>query len=82
MLVEKYYPMDFTEQEKQHLKFQLENYIFDVSKHPKFQNLSTISKLSEVLVKTRKSLIYPLIARLILLILTLPVSPATTEREN
>ncbi|KAI8556872.1 hypothetical protein RHMOL_Rhmol05G0289700 [Rhododendron molle] len=79
-LAEKYYPMDFTEHEKQHLKYQLQNYKLDVPNHMEFQNLSTISKLSEVLVKTRKSMIYPLIDRLIRLILILPVSTATTER--
>ena len=42
--------------------------------------MSTISKLCQVLVKTKKSIIYPLIDRLILLVLTLPISTATTER--
>ena len=67
-LAEKYYPMDFTEQEKYHLKFQLQNYQLDIPKHPEFQNLLTISQLSQALVKTRKSIIYPLIHRLIQLI--------------
>ena len=69
-LAEKHYPMDITEQEKYHLRCQLQNYKLDVSRHPEFQNLSTISKLSEVLVKTRKYTIYHLFDRLIRLILT------------
>ena len=64
-LAEKHYPMDITEQEKYHLRCQLQNYKLDVSRHPEFQNLSTISKLSEVLVKTRKYTIYHLFDRLI-----------------
>ena len=40
----------------------------------------TISELCQVLVKTRKSIIYPLVDRLILLVLTLPVLTVTTER--
>ncbi|KAI8560948.1 hypothetical protein RHMOL_Rhmol04G0296100 [Rhododendron molle] len=79
-LTEKYYPSDFTEQEKLHLRFQLQNYELDNFKHPEFQNLTTISELCQVLNKTRKSGIYPLVDKLIRLILTLPISTATTGR--
>ena len=34
-LVKKYYPFDFTEQEKVNLKFQLQHYKFNVLNHPK-----------------------------------------------
>ncbi|XP_071916165.1 uncharacterized protein [Coffea arabica] len=44
------------------------------------QNLSSLQELCQVLAKTRKSMCYTLIDRLIRLILTLPVSTATTER--
>ncbi|KAI8546826.1 hypothetical protein RHMOL_Rhmol07G0149500 [Rhododendron molle] len=77
-LAEKYYPSDFTEQEKLHLKFQLQNYELDIFKYPEFQNLTTISELCQVLNKTRKSAIYPLVDKLIRLILTLAVSTTTT----
>jgi hypothetical protein len=43
-------------------------------------NMSSIDDLYQGLVETEKSTIYPLIDRLIRLILTLPVSTATTER--
>ncbi|KAL8497229.1 hypothetical protein ACS0TY_020786 [Phlomoides rotata] len=43
-------------------------------------NLSTISELSHKLVKTNKVQAYNLITRLIHLVLTLPVTTATTER--
>ena len=42
--------------------------------------MSSITNLCQELVKTEKLKIYPLIDRLIRLILTLPVSTATTER--
>ena len=49
-------------------------------KHPDFQNMSTISELCRKLQISRKSNIYFLIDRLIRLVLTLPVSTATTKR--
>ncbi|CAL5432987.1 unnamed protein product [Camellia sinensis] len=79
-LANKFYPMDFSEQEKLHLKYQLENYKLDISILPEFQKLSTISELCQMLAKTKKSTSYPLIDRLIRLVLTLPVSTATSER--
>jgi len=42
--------------------------------------MSSIADLCQGLVETEKSTIYPLVDRLIRLILTLPVSTATTER--
>jgi len=62
------------------LKFQLEHYKLDVPKHSDFQNMSTLSELCRGLADLGKSKIYPLIDRLIRLVLTLPVSTATTER--
>ncbi|GAV85285.1 Dimer_Tnp_hAT domain-containing protein [Cephalotus follicularis] len=79
-LVEKFYPLDFTKQEKILLKCQLQHYQFDVINHPDMQNLCTIAGLCRKLVETGKSEIYYLIDRLLRLVLTLPVSTATTER--
>jgi len=78
-LVEKFYPQDFTEQEKMILRFQLDHYKLDVPKHSDFQNMSTLSELCRGLAISGKSKIYNLIDRLIRLVLTLPVSTATTE---
>ena len=58
----------------------MQHYELDVIKHPNFQNMSTISKLCKGLKISGKSKIYFLIDRLIRLVLTLPVSTATTER--
>ena len=48
--------------------------------HLKLQRLSSIAELCRGLTETRKSDTYYLIDRLIRLVLTLPVSTATTER--
>ena len=79
-LANKFYPMDFSEQEKLHLKYQLENYKLDISILPEFQKLSTISELCQLLTKTKELTSYPLIDRLIRLVLTLPISTATSKR--
>ena len=62
------------------LKSQLQHYELDVPYHEKFKNMSTISELCRGLTETQKSQNYYLIDRLIRLVLTLPVSTATTER--
>jgi len=80
LLVDKFYPQDFSDQEKIHLRLQLQHYELDVPNHPKLKNMSLIADLCQGLVETGKSTIYSLIDRLIRLILTLPVSTATIER--
>ncbi|XP_058775476.1 uncharacterized protein LOC131649734 [Vicia villosa] len=79
-LVNKFYPMDFSEHEKISLRYQLQHFHLDVVGHPDLNCLSTMSELCEALKKTGKADTYYLIDRLIRLILTLPVSTATTER--
>jgi hypothetical protein len=79
-LAEKYYSLDFSEQEKIILRFQLKHFEVDMLNHQKLQKLSSIAELCQGLIKARKSDTYYLIDRLICLILTLPVSTATTER--
>ncbi|GAV57170.1 LOW QUALITY PROTEIN: Dimer_Tnp_hAT domain-containing protein, partial [Cephalotus follicularis] len=79
-LVEKFYPLDFTDQEKILFKCQLQHYQFDVINHPDMQNLCTIAGLCRKLVETGKSEIYYLIDRFLRLVLALPVCTATTER--
>jgi hypothetical protein len=46
-LAEKFYPRDFTEQEKIYLRFQLHYYQLDVSKYSDFQNMSTYLSYAE-----------------------------------
>jgi hypothetical protein len=79
-LAEKYYPLDFSEQEKINLKFQLKHFEVDMLNDPKLKKLSSIAELCRGLKEIEKSERYHLIDRLIRLVLTLPVSTATTER--
>jgi len=58
----------------------LHHYEFDVPNHPKLKSLSLIVDLCQGSVETRKSTIYPLIDRLIQLILTFLVSTTTTNQ--
>ena len=79
-LANTFYPKDFTKQEKGNLKTQLQLFELDVPQHPDLKNLLTLSKLCQGLVSVGKSKIYPLVDRLIKLVLTLLVSIATSER--
>ncbi|KAL4616345.1 hypothetical protein ACB092_07G192800 [Castanea dentata] len=79
-LVDKFYPIDFTDDEKNDLKKELDLYKYDVVQHSGFKNLKNIFELCQWMVRTRKSEIYPLICRVVKLVLTLPVSTATIER--
>ncbi|XP_023752114.1 uncharacterized protein LOC111900456 [Lactuca sativa] len=79
-LVEKYYPEDFTEQERIQLRYQLEIFNIDMTKNPKLSGVSTIADSCKGLVETQKRETYYLLDRVVRLILTLPVSTATTER--
>ncbi|XP_021804592.1 uncharacterized protein LOC110748918 [Prunus avium] len=79
-LADKFYPQDFTTTELQALNQQLRFYKIDMDHNPTFKNLDSIPILLERLVETRLAQTYYLIDRLIRLVLTLPISTATTER--
>jgi hypothetical protein len=79
-LVNKFYPQDFTDFEKEQLKIELYHYEHNVVQHSSFKGLLNISKLSQWLVRTEKSTIYQLVFRVVVLLLTLSVSTSTTER--
>ena len=79
-LVAKFYLQDFTEHEKEVLEIELCHFEHSVVQHSKFKNLSSISKLCQWLVRTRKTIAYQLVFRVVILVLTLPISTATTER--
>ncbi|KAK9733191.1 hypothetical protein RND81_04G050200 [Saponaria officinalis] len=79
-LVSKFYPADFTEQEKLNLKSQLDLFLLEIKEHPQLDSLKSISDLCRWLAETKKGDIYYLIDRLVRLVLTLPVSTATAER--
>ena len=75
-----YYPADFDQQDMYYLRLQLQHYKIDVINHEKFQHLSTIFELCQKLAETTKIEQYSMIYMLICLVLTLPISTATTER--
>ncbi|XP_042752606.1 uncharacterized protein LOC122195145 [Lactuca sativa] len=74
LLVEKYYPKDFTEQKRIQLRYQLEIFNIDMKKNPKLSGVSTIADLCKGLVETQKRLAYYLFDRVVRLILTFSVS--------
>jgi hypothetical protein len=45
LLVDKFYPEDFSYQEKIHLKLQLQHYELDVPNHSKLKNMLSIADL-------------------------------------
>ncbi|PWA28524.1 hypothetical protein CTI12_AA627260 [Artemisia annua] len=80
LLVEKYYPTDFTEQERNQLVCQLETFQVERINNAKLSEVATLSDLCQTLVETGKNSMYDLVERVCRLLLTLPVSTATTER--
>ncbi|KAF3337584.1 Zinc finger MYM-type protein 1 [Carex littledalei] len=79
-LAEKFYPADFTSQEKALLECQLRHYEIDMRNSPVLKDSSSLADLCHRLVESGKSAVYPLVDRLLRLTATLPVSTATTER--
>ncbi|CAM8884790.1 unnamed protein product [Rhodiola kirilowii] len=79
-LAEKFYPEDFDASEVRALMLQLEHYKHQVVFDKDFQKLSSLAQLCRRLVEAELAKLFPLVDRLIRLVLTLPVSTATTER--
>ncbi|KAL9685702.1 hypothetical protein QQ045_023153 [Rhodiola kirilowii] len=79
-LAEKFYPEDFDASEVRALMIQLEHYKHQVVFDKDFQKLSSLAQLCRRLVEADLANLFPLVDRLIRLVLTLPVSTATTER--
>ena len=79
-LVEKFYPEDFSSQERSQLESQLPHFQLDVCNHPELNCLPSLADLTVGLVKTGKAATYLMVDRLLRLVITLPVSTATTER--
>ncbi|KAK9079615.1 hypothetical protein SSX86_001288 [Deinandra increscens subsp. villosa] len=75
-----FYPYDFDNGEKIALAHQLDLYIDNVRKDERFANVKGISDLARVMVEIRKHITFPLVYRLLKLILVLPVATATVER--
>ncbi|KAL0000516.1 hypothetical protein SO802_014297 [Lithocarpus litseifolius] len=75
-----FYPQNFTDYDKQVLEKELYHFEHNVVQDPEFKKLKSLSELSQWLVRTGNSEHYKLVYRIVRLVLTLPVSTATTER--
>ena len=80
LLVENFYPQDFTDYDKQVLKKEFYHFEHNVVQDPEFKELKSLSELSQWLVRTRNSEHYKLVYRMVRLVLTLLVSTATIKR--
>ncbi|XP_061993396.1 uncharacterized protein LOC133711262 [Rosa rugosa] len=76
----KFYPQEFTSYDMLALDMECGFFVTDIHKDPRFAKTTSVSDLCRRLVESRKSSFFPMIYRLICLVLTLPVSTATTER--
>ncbi|XP_021804609.1 uncharacterized protein LOC110748938 [Prunus avium] len=79
-LAEKFYPADFLPHELKALETELRYFQNDIHHLPCFKETTTLSQLCQQLVETTLAENYIFLDRLIRLVLTLPVSTATTER--
>ncbi|KAK9698019.1 hypothetical protein RND81_08G077200 [Saponaria officinalis] len=79
-LASKYYPLDFSSYDRLALDLECEFFVDDVDKDQRFTKITSISYLCRQMVDFGKTSLYPMMYRLICLILTLPVSTETTER--
>ncbi|CAL8137279.1 unnamed protein product [Prunus armeniaca] len=79
-LAEKFYPADFSPSDLKGLEIELRYFQNDMYRLPCFKDLTTLPQLCQQLVETTLAENYHLLYKLIQLVLTLPVSTATTER--
>ena len=79
-MVYKYYPADFTQQERYGLEIQLNHFAADAKNSGDLKKPITITSLCRCLVETGRDRIYNLLDRLLRLLVTLPVSTASAER--
>ena len=75
-----FYPNDFSPLELMILDNQLESYIIDVRSSGQFSEVIGIGGLAQMLVQTKKDIVYPLVYLLVKLALILPVATASVER--
>ena len=78
-MVKNFYPQDFTDYNKQVLEKELYHFEHNVVQDPEFKKLKSLSDLCQCLVRTGNSEHCKFVYRMVRLVLTLPVSTATTE---
>ncbi|XP_074592442.1 uncharacterized protein LOC141848299 [Curcuma longa] len=78
-MVEKYYPEDFSLQDRYMLENQLNHVVLDISQDAELRKIGTITELYRCLVETSRHTAYNLVDRLLRLLVTLPVSTTSAE---
>ncbi|XP_050387914.1 uncharacterized protein LOC126804252 [Argentina anserina] len=81
LLAKNFYPQDFMHDDLLTLELECAYYKKDMNHDVVFHTLDSLSDLCRLLVQRRKLDFDPMIYRLICLVLTLPISTATTERD-
>jgi len=80
MELAKAYPDDFDPRDLDDLIIELNIYIDNVRADARFAQVATISELGKLMVDTNKNLSFPLVYRLLKLVLVLPIATASVER--
>lgn len=75
-----FYPKDFSTIDLLALSNQLETFIIDVRTNVDSSYLKGLSDVTQLMVKSKRNLTYPLVYKLFILALILPVATATVER--
>ncbi|XP_022871553.1 uncharacterized protein LOC111390706 [Olea europaea var. sylvestris] len=75
-----YYLADFDATDILELDDQLDTYIFDMRTHEDFGELQDLNDLAQKLVAKNKHEVYPLVYKLVILALVLPVATTTVEK--
>jgi len=76
----KLYPDDFNSDELKDLAHDLPIYMDNIKADERFSGLSTITELAKLIADTKKHLTFPLVYRLLKLVLVLPVATTSLER--
>ena len=76
----KFYPSEFSCMKLMKLESQFKTFIKDIPSDDQFLKLKGIVDLSQMLVKTKKHIVYPMVYLLVKLALIFPVVTATVER--
>ena len=79
-LAKSYHPDDFNSTQLKDLDRELNIYIDNMRADERFADLNTISELARLMVGTKKHLAFPLVYRLLKLVLVLPIATASVER--
>jgi len=74
------YPDDFSNTDRCYLPYELQMYMDDIRDKVEFSNIQDIGNLAKLLIASGRDKSFPLVFRLIELVLILPVATASVER--